>query len=115
MVSLPGVEPTVTLGQLDALVTQRSIREVIRDPGRKPIASADGGERMIVPLGQLFESAIAAVSDDQVPDLARQWSQAEEFSGQADPEVLADGVRQLASLVRRGSERQEHLYCWVSV
>ena len=84
VVSLPGVEPTVTLGQLDALLTGRSIREVIHDSDRDPIASADGGERLVVPLGPRFEEAIAAMSEDQVPGLAEQWSQAEEFWGQGD-------------------------------
>jgi hypothetical protein len=115
VVSLPGVEPTVTLGQLDALMTRRSISDVIRDPDRNSIASADGGERMVVPLGPRFEKALAATRDDHVPELARQWSQAEEFGGQANPEILADGIRELASLVRRGQDRQEHLYCWVCV
>src|SRR3989454_11477578 len=89
VVSLPGVEPTVTVGQLDALLTGRSITDVIHDTDRKPIASADGGERMVIPLGPRFEDAIAAIRNDEVPELARQWSQAEEFWGQGDPEVLA--------------------------
>jgi hypothetical protein len=115
VVSLPGIEPTVTMGQLDALLTRRSIMEVIHDPEREPVAAVDGGERVVVPLGQKFEEAIAATPDDEVPELSRQWSQAEEFWGQGDPDVLAGAVRRLAALVRQGRGRQHHLYCWVCV
>lgn len=103
------------MGQLDASLTRRSIIEVIHDPEREPVAAVGGGERVVVPLGQGFEEAIAATPDDELPELARQWSQAEEFWGQGDPDVLAGAVRRLAALVRQGRERQHHLYCWVCV
>lgn len=115
VLSLPGVEPTVTIGQLDGLLTQRSIMEVIQDPDREPIALVDGGERVVVPLGARFEEALAKTRDDEVPELARQWSQAEEFWGQGDPDVLADDIRRLAALVHEGRQREQHLYCWVCV
>ena len=112
---LTGVEPTVTMGQLDALLTHRSIDEVIHDPARKVIAMASGGERFVVPLGGRFEEALLELREDQLQEVAREWSQVEEFSGQGDATVLADGIRSLATLVRTGLEHDHHLYCWVSV
>jgi hypothetical protein len=115
VVALPGVEPTVTMGRLEELLTGRSIDEIIRDPAREPVASRDGGERIVIPLGMKFEEALVNANSEQIQENAQRWSQAEEFWGEGDAGFLTDGLRQLAALVRAGREQGQHLYCWVSV
>lgn len=60
-------------------------------------------------------AALANASDERLAEVAVPWSQTEEFWGQADPEELAEFLRDFASLARGAEEAGQRLYCWLCV
>jgi len=111
-----GIEPVVQLGQLEAILTGRDVDEVLEssDAGQL-IAERGGGERLVVRLSAPLTGALAGAPADGVPGVAARWAQTEEFWGNADPNVLAEFLRELSGLARQARERGEALYCWVSI
>ncbi|MFL6174756.1 MAG: hypothetical protein ACJ716_17840 [Marmoricola sp.] len=110
-----GIEPTVQMSSLEALLTGRDVAEVFDQNLNVDlvVASRDGGEALVVRLPDALTSALAGASEAQLRDAAVPWSRTEEFSGAADPTDLAEWLVDLADFVREGSG--EHLYCWLSV
>lgn len=114
--SAKGIDPLVQLGTLEELLTGRPYDEVIEDPrSGNDLASADGGERLVLTITDALASALAGASDERLSEVAVPWSQTEEFWGQADPEWLAEFLRDFAALARRAEGVGQRLYCWLSV
>ena len=111
-----GIEPTVQMGTLEALLTDRSYDDVVAvDPRGEPVAERDGGERMVVRLGAGLTDVLATAPDSRVLDVAGPWSPTEEFWGEGDPEALVPFLRTLAALARGARTGGGHLSCWVSL
>jgi hypothetical protein len=110
-----GIEPTVQMGSLEALLTGRDIDELFdeNDAVDLVVASRDGGEALVVRLPDGLTRALERASEQQLREVAVPWSETEEFWGGADPDTLAEWLIDLADFVREGSG--EALYCWVSV
>ncbi|RNL78461.1 hypothetical protein [Nocardioides marmorisolisilvae] len=110
-----GIEPTVQLSSLEALLTGRDIDELFdeHDAIDLVIASRDGGEGLVVRLPDALTRALERATETRLREVAVPWSQTEEFWGDADPSDLAEWLIDLADFVREGSG--ETLYCWVSV
>lgn len=114
--SVKGIDPLVQLGTLEELLTGRPYDEVIEDPrSGNDLASANGGEMLVLTITDALASALAWSSDEQLAEVAVPWSQTEEFWGQADPEELAEFLRDFAALARRAEQAGQRLYCWLSV
>lgn len=111
-----GIEPSVQMGQLEALLTGRTIDEVLEAnvPG-DVIADRDGGQRVVVRLSDALTVALADASDAELAAVAEPWSRTDEFWGRADPSDLAQLLGDLAELARQARERGEALYCWIVV
>lgn len=111
-----GIEPSVQMGRLEALLTGRTIDEVLEaNLPEQVIAERFGGERVVVRLSDALTSALADASDADLAKVAEPWSQTEEFWGHGDPSDLAQLLGDLAELARQGRERGEALYCRVVV
>lgn len=116
VVDLEGVDPVVTMGRLEELVTGRSLmNEILHDPGHKPVAVRDRGARLVIPLGPRLEEALATASDEQLRPIVVEWAQTEEFRGMADVPALLEALRQLAHLAREANASGKQIYCWVCV
>jgi hypothetical protein len=114
--SVKGIDPLVQLGTLEECLTGRSYDDVIEDPrSGKSIASADGGERLVLTITDSLAAALAGASDERLSEVAVPWSQTEEFWGEADPEELAEFLRDFAALARRAEGVGQRLYCWLCV
>lgn len=115
VVALGGIEPVVLMGQLEALLTHRSLDEVRTDPGHRPVAIRDDGARLVIPIGVRLEQALVARGNAEIPEVATAWAQVEEFWGQAEPGALADAILQLIALATKAQATSAHVYCWMSI
>jgi hypothetical protein len=115
VIALGGIEPVVLMGQLEGLLTDRTVMEVLADPRRHPVANRNGGERLVIPIGERLEEALASVDGARIPEVAAGWSKAEEFWGQVGPTDLIDPVSQLVALAQNARSQGQHVYCWMSV
>lgn len=114
--SVKGIDPLVQLGTLEELLTGRPYDDVVADPrSGKDLASANGGELLVLTITDSLAAALANASDERLAEVAVPWSQTEEFWGQADPEELAEFLRDFASLARGAEEAGQRLYCWLCV
>lgn len=115
VLALGGIEPVVLMGQLEARLTNRSLMEILRDPGRGPVANLDGGARLIIPIRERLFEALMSLEESRIPDVAAAWAQAEEFRGQVGPGDLVDALSHLVALTQQAHARSQHVYCWMSV
>jgi hypothetical protein len=115
-VSVKGIDPVVQLGKLEELLTGRAYDDVVADPrSGHAIAVKDEGERVVVTLTGSLTSALAETTDAALDQVARPWSETEEFWGEADPATLAVVLKDLAVLARNAEANGHQLYCWVCV
>jgi hypothetical protein len=111
-----GIEPTVTLGMLQELLTGKTFDEQLADPTSRPIlANRDGGERLVLRIGNDLVVPLAQAPVERLSELAQPWSEIEEFWGQADPNDLASFLTGLRELALRAHSSDQGLYCWVCV
>lgn len=115
VLALGGIEPVVLMGQLEARLTNRSLMEILRDPGRGPVANLGGGARLIIPIRERLFEALMSLEESRIPDVAAAWAQAEEFRGQVGPGDLVDALSHLVALTQQAHARSQHVYCWMSV
>lgn len=108
------IEPSIQLVNLEEVLTGRDWQSIMAD-GDGIVASRDGGEQLVLRLSEPLTAVLAAAAPDRLAEAAERWSQAEEFYGQADPEMLTEFLVPLAALVRQAGVRGEHVYCWVCV
>lgn len=84
-----------------ATLTGRSLREVLGDPGHSPVAERGGGERLVIPIGERLEGALASLDETRVPEIAASWAKAEEFWGRVGPTNLVAPLTELVALAQR--------------
>lgn len=113
VVSGNGIEPTVHLGSLEEILTGRPFEDYL--PALpQPVAHVETYEVMVTPAPRSTTVALAALAPQDLARAAGAWSETEELLG-ADPEALADLLRDLAALAREADERGGAVYCWVCV
>ncbi|MBC6461423.1 hypothetical protein [Actinomadura sp. HBU206391] len=112
-----GIDPVVQMGTLEALLTGRPYKEVIRDPrqGDELRRSAEAAEHGVATLTDSLAAALADADQRRLAEVAVPWSETDEFWGQADPEILAGFLGELADLARRARDAGHRLYCWWSL
>jgi hypothetical protein len=113
-VDAKGVEYTVTLGKLVALIlgvawTPDLVAGNVIWPA--DVDEDDEGP-WVVSLGDPARDALAALDDAQLPQLVPAWSAIEELSQYADSEFLQTVLADLVGLARRAALAGDHLYCW---
>jgi hypothetical protein len=114
-VRAPGVDPVVLMGNLERLLTGRSLEEILDDPTSGPLVARDGGARSVIRLTSSLAAALADVEDQRIASVALLWSHTREFWGRGDPVALATLLRALASLGREARTEGDSIYCWICV
>jgi hypothetical protein len=114
-VGMKGIEPTVQMATLEALLTGRALDENLQKTMGLTIAERDRGERVVVRLTDTLKAALAHATDEELDVAVDRWAQTEEFWGQGDPAILRPQVRELAEIARNAAQQGLRLYCWVSL
>ena len=110
-----GVEPTVQMATLEAILTGRPTAQVLEETTGLVIAQRDGGGRTVVCLTASLQEALAQATDEELAAAIDRWAQTEEFWGRGDPAILLPVARELADLARDATREGQRLYCWVCV
>ena len=106
-----GIDPAVTLGTLESILTDRSYDEVATESRQCHLLTDGEAEAFVVTVTDTVRDALAAASAERLRQAAEPWAATEELAGTA-PAMLAETLEQLAALARRALERTHHLYCW---
>jgi hypothetical protein len=112
-VSLPGIEPMVTMQTLEELLTGRSEDEVTENPRQGDIIADGPDGSMIVAITAELQAGLVAADDDRLRQVAIDWAGTEELDG-FDSDFLADALVDLADLARTAADRGDALYCWLN-
>jgi hypothetical protein len=110
-----GIDPVVNMGTLEELLTGRSFEQILESNVDPVVASADGGERLVVRLTNEVTDALRAAPDALLVTVSTPWAQTEELDGMTDPETLTRFLRELSLLAKTARSEGRHLYCWSSV
>jgi hypothetical protein len=106
------IEPVVTLGKLEELLTGKTFEQRLSDPASRPlIASAHDDSVVVVKLADSFVQALADAGKPRLDALAVPWSQMEELGGMADPAALADFLYRLQDLAETAVGEGSAIYC----
>jgi hypothetical protein len=112
-VSLPGIEPMVTMLTLEEMLTGRSEDEVTENPRQGDVVADGADGSMVVAITSELQAGLAAADDEKLRRVALDWAGTEELAG-SDPDFLADALVDLADLARTATERGAALYCWLN-
>ena len=107
-----GIEPTVSLGQLESLLTGRPLEEILADTGSVEVVAADD-EQGVVRLGESLRQSVLSFDIDNRPELVKAWSDTEELRG-FDLVSLHSFLHHLQDLMRRATTAGNGVYCLVS-
>ncbi len=108
------VDCVVLLGELEHLLGGRSFDDQLDDPRADGLVSdRDEGDVQVLTISRVTQDVLASASDADLPAVAREWAQAEEFGGDAEPAELETLARDLCALARRANDGGLGMYCWV--
>ena len=105
----------VGLWQLEAILTGRDFKDVMRD-APDPVEVVDEGRQVVLPLGDTLRDQLVRRHG------LRRWQTGARWAG--TDEVRAEGLtkaatrhllRGLRTLARTTQKQQEHLYLWIDV
>lgn len=109
------VDPVVTLAMLDQVVTGRDALEWIKSGAPdSSVAGSETDEHWVFRVYDHHRAVLEGIRDDQVADVARRWGATDELSDWAPRDVEAI-LRDLVRLARTAREKEQGLYCWVSL
>lgn len=113
VLAVTGVEPTVTMATLEAILTGADDMDII-EGGGEPIA--DGGPEgpWLVALRPQLQVALLATPPGGWQAVAERWVATEELVG-TPASAAVSFLEELAVLARRASDGDQRLYCWVSL
>ncbi|MFF4188900.1 hypothetical protein ACFYZ9_37470 [Streptomyces sp. NPDC001691] len=114
MVSLKGMDPSVTMASLEAILTGCTYDEASACPRAGQILSPPEHESaLIISLSDTLQEALASASDDGLPEAAHEWAGTDELQACG---ITADTALEvlflLSGLAARASSGQRRLYCW---
>ncbi|MFI7617303.1 hypothetical protein ACIBP6_39380 [Nonomuraea terrae] len=114
-IDLNGIDPSVMLGKLEALLVGQSYDEIAERQGVSAVRFEESGEKGVVTIADEFTAVLAAATDERLIAVAGPWSEIEEFHGLADPSLLHQPLHDLRDLAARTRRRGHRLYCWMSI
>ena len=110
------IDCVVELAYVEELLGGRSVDEQLDDPRTGGLVEQrDEGQRLVLTVSHAMQVALASAPDAELPQIACEWAQAEEFGGGADPADLESVLRDLRTLAQTATERTLGLYCWACV
>jgi hypothetical protein len=116
-VALAGVDPAVSLGKLEELLTGVDYDSLADGPrAAQAVEVRNDGELVVVTLTDELQAALAVTDEARLREVAAQWALTEEFTwGGDEPPDLTDALAELAALARTATVRGDRLYCWICV
>lgn len=108
-----GIDPTVALGRLEAVLTGRTYDDIAAGPRRGSLVAADeDGDTLVLTVADELRDAIAGLDSTTVAAAARVWvcDEAAEPSEASAPFVAA-----LAELAAAAVARGDRLYCHIVI
>jgi hypothetical protein len=109
--SAPGIDPSVALGKLESIITDRPYAEVTAASRHCHLLTDGEGDALVVTVTDTVRDALGAATDERLREVAAPWAATDELAG-ATPEMLADVLQRFAAMARGAGERGDHLYCW---
>ncbi|RVW09256.1 hypothetical protein EGT67_12950 [Prescottella agglutinans] len=108
-----GMEPTVALGRLEAVLTGRTYDEVASGPRRGSlVAAGEDGDALIVTVADELRDALAGADAATVAAAARTWVFDE---GYEPSEESAPFLTALAELATGAVARGDRIYCRILI
>lgn len=116
VLAIGGIEPAVQLATLEALLRGVDYEHVAADPRQCALLSDPVEEsRWVVSVTDSLRDALADASAHHLARIALTWSEAEEFRGRGDADLLGDFLTRFAHLASAARTRGHHIYCWMSL
>jgi hypothetical protein len=110
-IDLKGIEPTVILGKLIALVRGIEWQAGLADGSLLWTPDEDYGP-WVVPVPDAARDTLADIGPQDLPQLAERWSTIEEFWGHGNAGACGAVIEQLSSLARRARNADHRVYSW---
>jgi hypothetical protein len=109
-----GIDPAVTLGTLESIMTGCSYDAVTDQPRHcHPITDASQ-EAFVVTVTDTMRDALAHADAGHLSTTAHTWARTDELRGVAAEDLLKL-LEAFAALARRAVEHGQRLYCWWSL
>ena len=109
------IDPVVCMAALDEVVTGRNALEWIKSkPPDSAIAGSDDDEHWVFRVYDHHFAVLAALTNEQLPDVARKWAAQEELR-EFRPDDVREALTDLVRLARDARAAGAHLYCWISL
>jgi len=109
--STKGIDPAITMGTLESIITDRSYDEVTAAPRHcHPLTDTDA-DAFVVTVTDALRDAVAAADDQHLRQVAQRWADTDELAG-VTPEDLVQLLDRFAVLARDAVDRGHHMYCW---
>ncbi|GIM96140.1 hypothetical protein [Paractinoplanes toevensis] len=118
-IELKSIDPTVLLGRLVGLATDREWSpdlahdQLIWPAGAEQDMAYEGPWVTVLP--DSARDVLAGIPADRIPGLADSWATAEEFGPFSDPEFLREVIAEFTTLAAQARTHGESLYCWMSL
>jgi hypothetical protein len=111
-----GVDPCVTLANLESILTERPHDRVIADPRQcHPVRDPDPDpEALVVTVTDSLRDALAAAEPPRLREAADAWARTDEMAGVA-PQTLVDFLDEFRTLARTAAGAGHRLYCWLAL
>jgi hypothetical protein len=111
-----GIDPAVQLATLESLLTGVAAEDVMAGPRAAMVLAQKRNEDvLVVTLTDELQQGLISARPSTLESVAERWSDTEEFWGSGDPEELDEFLDDFAELARRAADRNERLYCWISL
>jgi len=111
--ALPGLDPVVMLGTLEALLTGGSADDLVAANADAQV-NEEAAAVLVFRLSDTLTGALAGAPAERLRQVADPWSRTEELAGDGDPAVLAEALQRLAQLAQQARSTGGRLYCWTS-
>ncbi|WP_430332971.1 hypothetical protein [Rhodococcus sp. ACT016] len=107
------IDPTVSLGRLEAVLTGRTYEEITAGPRRGSLVSAgEDGDCLVLTVADELRDALADLDSDAIAAAARAWV----FDEAAEPsEASAPFLTALAELAAGAVARGDRIYCHIVI
>jgi hypothetical protein len=106
-----GIDPYVTLGTLESILTGRGYGEVTGDPRHCHALTDTEADAVVVSVTDALRDALAAMGDERRNGVAQEWAQTDELK-HTDAGQLAQTLQLFGTLARHAVEGHARLYCW---
>ena len=105
------IDPCVSLGKLESILTTRPYNEVIRDSRHCTPITRQQAESFTVTITDALHHALSTTDADRLRETTTAWAETDELA-RIQPDTLGEFLGQFAALARTATERGHRLYCW---